>query len=121
MLTITRITTETFIETAEPGALCDIRVKLDATRQMPVHPKRPDDARVEVTGFRVSLNRDLDASWPSVAESSYVKAGGYELTKKGTRNKTVGYSPYLNLVLDDALLATWLAEVDRLLVVARLR
>jgi hypothetical protein len=121
MLTITRITTETFIETEEPGALCDIRVKLDEPLQLPVSPQRPDGERVEVTSFRVSLNRDLDEAWPLAAASSYLKAGGYELTKKGTRNKTSGYSPYLNLVLDDALLATWLTEVDRLLVVARLR
>jgi hypothetical protein len=121
MLTITRVTTEVFLSTEEPAASCDILVKLDEPIQMPVHPQSFDAAWVEVTGFRVSLNRDLDAPWPLASESSYMKAGGYELTKKGARNKAKGYTPYLGVSVTAALRRSWLVEVDRLLVVARRR
>jgi hypothetical protein len=121
MLTITRLTTETFITTEEPASSCEIRVKLDEPVRMPVIQSLPDGARVEVTSFRVSLDRDLDKSWPRASASSYLKAGGYELTKKGTRNKTTGFTPYLTVMLDEELVTAWLDEVDRLLIVARRR
>jgi hypothetical protein len=121
VLTITHLTTQVFLTREHASAVCDIRVKLNEPVQMPVLQSRPDGDRVEVTSFWVSIDRALDTSWPLAVASSYIKAGGYVLTKKGTRNKTTGWTEYLTVMLNEELVTRWLAEVDRMLVVARRR